>query len=78
MARPLDPTPIADTRTKDTEQRRIWRDRARAYYWSTEERRKAKIEAVERFRAENPEKVREAINLARKRNRRGTQRTYRK
>ena len=77
MARPRDPG-VTSIAVEDTKQRQHDRDRMKARYWSSEKARQAKIAAVERWRAENPERAKEVKNLAEKRRRRGIQRAYRK
>ena len=78
MARPLKDEAVPETRSRDTEQKRIWREKAKARYHSSEEVRLAKIAKVQRFRQENPEKVREAKRKSGLRRSRGMLRQYRK
>lgn len=69
---------IKETRKEDTAQRAEMRERAKRYYHSSEERRRRKIERVEQWKKENPERALEVAFETAKRRLDGTQRTYRK
>ena len=82
MARPLLPDPtLKPTRDNPSAAREAlrakWREKAKVRYWSSEKNRRTKIEAVEKWRKEHPERAREVAAETLRRRRRGLTRAWR-
>ncbi|MDV2966013.1 hypothetical protein RZ532_08510 [Nitratireductor aquimarinus] len=69
------PDAVTDNRTDDTARRQRWREAQARYY---ARRREQKLEMIEHYRREHPDRYRTSRNQSLKRTRRGIQRAYRK